>query len=288
MYRFDSKIKLGPVTLNVTNLKQEVQYYEDVLGLVILSHSLNTISMGIKNSKTILVNLKKMINNSKSQYGLYHFAIVLPSRSDLGNFLVHLIQNNIETVGVADHGYSEAIYLEDAEGNGIEIYHDKALSDWDIQGDQIISVTEQMDIDGILKSAKQTPTEKYTMPYHAKMGHFHLSVPSANESSKFYQKLFDMTETFSIPSASWISSGNYHHHFAFNNWATSEVHRQPKNMLGLANLTFYVDDDLYFEKIKDNANREKALHLETAQELNIHDPSGNQIIVKKEMTNTIH
>ncbi len=150
MYNYQSRIRLGRVVLNVVNLDLQTRFYQQVLGLSILDQGQAWVELGIKESGLNLIRLEEVPASEIVTYGLYHFAILLPSRADLGDFLRHSLVNQVPLQGASDHGYSEAIYLNDTEGNGIEIYRDKPVSDWDIQNGKILGVTEVMDGDGVL------------------------------------------------------------------------------------------------------------------------------------------
>ena len=187
MYDYQSRIRLGWVVLNVANLDLQTRFYKQVLGLAILDRGQGWVNLGIKDSGLDLLRLEEVPASEVEAYGLYHFAILLPSRSDLGDFLRHALVNNVPLQGASDHGYSEAIYLNDTEGNGIEIYRDKPVSQWDIQGDKILGITEEMDSDGVLASA-HGDYAGYQMPAGTKMGHFHYSVSNAAKLSAFYRR----------------------------------------------------------------------------------------------------
>ena len=281
MYPYQSKVRLGAVTLNVSNLALEMQYYQKVLGLAILSQTSKDAILGLASTQTELVRLKQVASSLSKTYGLYHIAILVPTRSDLGDFLNHLIENKVSIIGGADHGYSEAIYLEDPEGNGIEVYHDNSEAVWDKQGDQIIAITEELDVAGILAEATGQVSD-FQMPAQTKMGHLHLSVKSVAEASHFYQTLFDMTEKFAVPSGSWISSGGYHHHFAFNSWEGTNLANHLDDTPGLFGFTVYAanPDDLALLQTK--AEELGRLRSHTDQSLVIEDLSNNQILVELE------
>ena len=141
---YNSQIKLNEVALNVNHLLQETEFYTKRLGLQVLSQTNLKYywALGQHHLFAIQTDTDK---NVKESYGLYHLAIHLPTREALGDFLRHAVHTSLPLVGAADHGYSEAIYLEDFEGNGIEVYHDKPVSVWDIREDgRIIGVTEEM------------------------------------------------------------------------------------------------------------------------------------------------
>ncbi|MQW22623.1 MULTISPECIES: VOC family protein [unclassified Lactococcus] len=274
MYQYQSNIRMGHVSLNVVNLELEIEYYQKILGLQIIKQDENSADLGLSDSKEVLVHLDKVPFKENNTYGLYHLAILLPSRAELGNFLHHLIHDQIPVVGAADHGYSESIYLEDVEGNGIEIYRDKAVEEWDIQGDKIIGVTEQMDFEAVL-SALTKPHEAFVMPEGTRMGHVHLTVARVMKDTKFYLDVLGITEKFAVPSATWISSGNYHHHLAFNDWRGSELENNDPKAPGLREFAIYVDDAAYFEQVKENARNLQAIYDENANQVRIIDPVGN-------------
>lgn len=214
-FPYQSSIFLGAVALNVLDLEKMTQFYTEFIGFQILSTNDERVELG-SNGQDVQLILQKTEHASEQAYGLYHTAILVPSRPALGLALSHLLVNQISLEGGADHGYSEAIYLSDPEGNGIEIYRDRPQSEWDIrENGRIIGVTEELEAQSLVDYAEQLPAD-YRLDAQTIIGHVHLSVPNAAETSKRYQKVLGMTEKFGIPSASWISSGNYHHHLAFN------------------------------------------------------------------------
>lgn len=234
---YNSQFELGAVALNVRNLELQSLFYQQVLGLKVLTETSQQVELGADD--TVLVRLLKTEQEGKvaASYGLYHLAIVLPSREDLGTILRHFIDNRIPLQGASDHGYSEAIYLADTEGNGIEIYRDLPQADWDIREDgRIIGVTEPMDADTIYNLG-QASENGYQMPEGSRMGHVHLSVKESAASSRFYQEVLAMEDKFSIPSAAWLASGNYHHHLAVNEWGGKNLDMRTEGLPGLAYYT---------------------------------------------------
>lgn len=167
---------------------------------------------------TVLVRLIKPeeLLDVAGSYGLYYLAILLPSREDLAQIFKHFVDNAVPLIGASDHDYSEAIYLEDTEGNGIEIYRDRPVSEWDIREDgRIIGTTEAMDAEGLYRLATLLESP-YKMPEGSRMGHVHLSVRKSGISREFYQNVLPVQDKFSVRSASWLAFGNYHHHLAVN------------------------------------------------------------------------
>lgn len=252
---YQSAFKLGYVALNVRNLDLQSQYYQQVLGLSVIHQEESVIDLGV--GKTVLVRLIKTeeLVDGAGSYGLYHLAILLPSREDLAQIFKHFVDNAVPLIGASDHDYSEAIYLEDTEGNGIEIYRDRPVSEWDIREDgRIIGTTEVMDAEGLYRLA--TPLESpYKMPEGSRMGHVHLSVRKSGVSSEFYQNVLQVQDKFSVRSASWLASGNYHHHLAVNEWGGQGLITRTEGMRGLAYYTVIFEDEQLYRDTIERAKR---------------------------------
>ncbi|HFI0672225.1 TPA: VOC family protein [Streptococcus suis] len=234
---YNSQFELGYVALNVRDIELQSLFYQQVLGLQILSQSPNQIDLGV--GKNILIRLiqTEQSGDVSQSYGLYHLAIVLPSREDLGTIFRHFIDNKIPLLGASDHGYSEAIYLADTEGNGIEVYRDLPQDAWDVRADgRIVGVTEPMDAEAIYALGKKADAA-YQMPAGSRMGHVHLSVRESAASSRFYQEVLAVEDKFSVPSAAWLASGDYHHHLAVNEWGGKNLETRQEGMPGLAYYT---------------------------------------------------
>ncbi|MGT2754960.1 VOC family protein [Streptococcus ovis] len=248
MYPYNSTIRLSEVVLNVHDVNAQANFYSQIIGLTILKQDENEVSLGISGSGEVLVRLIQTDLPAEKNYGLYHTAILVPSRSALGASLRHLLQTGVRLTGGADHGYSEAIYLDDLEGNGIEIYRDKAVEEWDIREDgRIIGMTEELDANAILEEALDDSNTSFKLPEGTIVGHVHLSVKNALALSQLYQKIFQLGDKFSVPSASWIASGNYHHHLAFNQWAGPYLDKRSASLPGLNHLTIEMSDKIFFQ-----------------------------------------
>lgn len=206
--------------------------------------------------KNILIRLIQTEQKGEvsHSYGLYHLAIVLPSREDLGSIFRHFIDNKIPLQGASDHGYSEAIYLADTEGNGIEIYRDLPQDTWDVRPDgRIVGITEPMDAETIYALGKKADAA-YQMPAGSRMGHVHLSVRESAASSRFYQEVLAVEDKFSVPSAAWLASGDYHHHLAVNEWGGKNLKTRQEGMPGLAYYTVIYSSPANFEATLERAS----------------------------------
>lgn len=255
---YNSQFELGHVALNVRDLELQSLFYQQVLGLQVLSKSPHQIDLGV--GKNILIRLIQTEQKGEvsHSYGLYHLAIVLPSREELGTIFRHFIDNKIPLQGASDHGYSEAIYLADTEGNGIEIYRDLPQDSWDVRPDgRIVGITEPMDAETIYALGKKADAA-YQMPAGSRMGHVHLSVRESAASSHFYQEVLAVEDKFSVPSATWLASGDYHHHLAVNEWGGKNLQTRQEGMPGLAYYTVIYSNP---EAFKATLNRAIATNL---------------------------
>ena len=233
VYTYRSKIYLAEVALQVKDLERQTAFYTQVLGLEILSQTDREVILGAGGKSLVHLIQTNREETVKSSYGLYHMAILLPSRKDLADVFKHIAELNVPFVGAADHGYSEALYLEDPEGNGIELYRDKPVTEWDIREDgRIIGVTEELSAQEIYDMGRQV--DPFVIARDTRMGHIHLSVKDSKEASSFYQTVLDLDDKFTIPSASWIASGDYHHHLAVNEWGGKHLANREKELPGLA------------------------------------------------------
>ena len=252
---YQSSFELGYVALNVRNLDLQSQYYQQVLGLSVIHQDETMIDLGV--GKTVLVRLiqTEELLDIAGSYGLYHLAILLPSREALAQIFKHFVDNSVPLIGASDHDYSEAIYLEDTEGNGIEIYRDRPVSEWDIKEDgRIIGTTEAMDAEGLYRLATSLEGP-YKMPEGSRMGHVHLSVRKSGISSEFYQNVLQVQDKFSVRSASWLASGNYHHHLAVNEWGGQGLTTRTEGMRGLAYYTVIFEDEQLYRDTIERAKR---------------------------------
>ena len=256
-YAYRSKIHLAEVSLNVRDLARQTAFFTQVLGLEILSQSDQEVVLGTGGKALVHLIQTNREETVKSSYGLYHMAILLPSREDLADVFKHIAELNYPFVGAADHGYSEALYLEDPEGNGIEL-----------SAQEIYDMGRQVD--------------PFVIASDTRMGHIHLSVKTSKEASSFYQTVLDLDDKFTIPSASWIASGDYHHHLAVNEWGGKHLANREKELPGLA---YYVVEVASKDDLVAIAERAKGngapVSWMTSSELTFQDPDGIVTRVRK-------
>ena len=274
VYQYNSRIHLAEVALNVRDLASQTTFYHQLLGLEILNQSENQVLLGAGGKPLVKLIQTEDTSNPKQSYGLYHMALLLPSREDLANVFKHLLDLKIPLVGGADHGYSEAIYLEDLEGNGIELYRDKPVVEWDIREDgRIIGVTEELSAQDIYELGKEI--EPFAIASGTRMGHVHLSVKNSRESSTFYQESLNLKDKFTIPHASWIASGDYHHHLAVNEWGGKNLAPREQGMPGLAYYVVEVENKEFLINLFTQAqDRQGQLQWISSSEFSVTDKDG--------------
>lgn len=254
VYAYNSEIYLAEAVLNVKDLARQTAFYTQIIGLEIRTQTETEVILGAGGKDLVHLIQTNRKEAVKSSYGLYHMAILLPSREDLADVFKHIAELNYPFVGAADHGYSEALYLADPEGNGIELYRDKPVADWDIREDgRIIGVTEELSAQEIYDMGRKM--NPFVIAPDTRMGHIHLSVKDSQLATAFYQAVLDLSDKFTIPSASWIASGDYHHHLAVNEWGGKALAKREKDMPGLA---YYVVEVANKEGLVTIAERAKA------------------------------
>ena len=285
VYAYNSKIYLAEAVLNVKDLAGQVAFYTQIIGLEIQTQTEREVILGAVYNPLVHLILTNGEEAVKSSYGLYHMAILLPSREDLADVFKHIAELDYPFVGAADHGYSEALYLEDLEGNGIELYRDKPVAEWDIREDgRIVGVTEELSDQEIYEMGRKV--DPFVIAKDTRMGHIHLSVKDSQLASAFYQEVLGLADKFTIPSASWIASGDYHHHLAVNEWGGKNLDKRDKDMPGLAYYVLEVANKEELIAIAERANNTGAeVKWLSSNALTFEDNDGILTRVRKNINN---
>lgn len=251
-YQLNAATSLGVVKLKVSDLKRSIAFYEKVIGLKAIQVEGNTAGL-TANGIDILLRLEEVRNlyegSHRGHTGLYHFALLLPSRKALGNILKHLIQSKI-AIGQADHLVSEALYLSDPDQNGIEIYRDRPRTEWKYdQNNQVLMATEQIDWEGILKEADSTLFQG--LDSETVMGHVHLHIADLNKAYQYYCELlgFSLESDWSANGALFVGAGRYHHHLGLNIWNGRGGTPLPPNATGIEYYTIILANQQELETL---------------------------------------
>ena len=238
-------LALGAVALTVADLGRSLAYYQQVIGLRVLEQSDGRALLGAGTTGLVALRERKGASPSVAGHvGLYHLAILLPSRADLGRFVAHLMAEQLPVQGASDHQVSEAIYLQDPDGHGIEVYADRDAAGWDWQNGRIRMATLAADIAGIVASAGDDIGWR-GLPAGTVMGHVHLKVADLKSTRAFYEGLLglDVVVDFSQQGALFVSQGGYHHHFGLNVWHSRNGGEAQEGEARLLSAQIYLPDD---------------------------------------------
>ncbi len=224
---------IGAVHLRVRDLHKQIAFYEDVLGLQLLAEDGAVGALGTANGKPLVVlhGDPTAPRRPAGTTGLFHVALLVPTRADLGAMIKRVQNAGYPFDGFADHNVSEAAYLTDPEGNGVELYADRPREVWHGVDGQLFLSTEELDVPGLLLAA---PVPASSLPERTRVGHVHLRVSSLAVAEEFYvdRMGFDVT-TRLFPGALFLSATGYHHHVGLNVWGGAGAPRPPEGSLGL-------------------------------------------------------
>ena len=213
---------VGAVHLQIGDLHRSVEYYTHVLGLEVLERVNGSALMGVPSTGRLIAELHEQRGISPvpraGRFGLFHFAVLLPDRAALGRFAARVVGGNLR-VGMADHAVSEALYLTDPDGLGIEVYADRPRHAWRYRGDELYMVTEPLDIGGVIAAGEGREWDR--APAGTAIGHVHLHVGDLAEAERFYSAALGLDKTvWTYPGALFLSAGGYHHHLGANTWSS--------------------------------------------------------------------
>ncbi|WP_079507362.1 VOC family protein [Mesobacillus jeotgali] len=269
---------VGQVNLKVQDLERSVAFYQEVIGFQILEKTERSAKL-TADGKTVLLAIEQPDNVQPKQRrtsGLYHFALLLPRRADLANILKHFVQIKYPLQGASDHLVSEALYLADPDGNGIEIYSDRPAAMWEWNENEVVMTTEPLDAESLLSEVEETIWNG--LPEGTLMGHIHLHVSELVKTEEFYTKGlgFEVVTRYGSQ-ALFISSGKYHHHIGLNTWNGVGAPKPADNSVGLESFSLVLPND---ESVYATIARLKEIGASVTEDNGVWvtvDPSGNKI-----------
>lgn len=277
--RLDPRTRMGPVTLVVTDLARSLDFYGRILGMDILRAADGVTWLGF--GRRALVGLVEApgARRARGTTGLFHFALLVPGRAELGHALRRLFEEKVRLEGAADHLVSEALYLPDPDGHGIEIYRDRPREQWTRLGGEIRMSTDPLDLESLLAEDAAAPPTVEAPPGLSSgtvMGHVHLRVADIAAAEAFYRERigFDLTLRFG-PAASFVSAGGYHHHLGMNTWAGVGAPPPPEDALRLRDYVIELADPPELARVRARLTAAGDAVEETAAGLTTRDPSGN-------------
>ena len=272
---------IGLVTLAIASLDRSVTFYERVFGFRVIERSENVAMLGAATGNPLLALIQQ--DGARPQppntTGLYHFAILVPSRADLARAFAHLVAVRGPLTGYSDHLVSEALYLSDPDGNGIELYRDRPRSTWQWHNGQVAMATDPLDLEGLLEEGRQHSDQWRELPPQTSIGHIHLRVADLRQAEQFYHGVLGFDVTAHMPGALFVSAGGYHHHVGLNTWQSRGAPPPPADSVGLCFFTI---------QLPDQAEQARVLaRLQTAgwsverqgEAIALRDPWGNGILL---------
>ena len=271
-----TSLVLGPVELSVSDLQRSVTFYQGVLGLMVLGSTPTTAILGLPGQPLVALEARSGARPvSPSSPGLYHLAVLLPTRADLARWVRHAAGLGLR-LGQSDHLVSEAFYLQDPDGHGIEVYRDRPRSEWRWRGGQVTMASDPIDMASLLaEPGAEVPFAE--VPAGTTLGHVHLRVSDLPAIEAFYRGVLGFDVVAQLPGALFVSVGGYHHHFGLNTWQSE--HRPPApqdaSQLQRVNVGLQGADDL-----DGLAVRLQAATVPFTREgdtLDVRDPAGNAL-----------
>lgn len=283
-FSIDAATQMGLLALTVADLERSTYFYTEIMGFKVLQRDASQAILGAGETPLLILQeragAEPWPHDVQGYTGLYHFAILLPTRADLGRWVRHWLETGFPNPGQGDHLVSEALYLSDPDGNGIEIYRDRPREQWRHANGQIQMATGPVDIRGMIEDANREGQPWSGLPEGTRLGHMHLQVGDIAQAAAFYHDLLGFDIMARMPSALFISAGGYHHHLGMNTWHSAGAGPAPE---GTAGLRFFTIDFANEEARAAVVERLEAAGVSTTKVDNlvtIQDPWQNTIVLQ--------
>lgn len=269
---------MGHVALSVADLDRSLAYYQNGIGLKLHQRQNGTARLGVGSEDLLVLQEKQGAKHVRRAAGLYHFALLLPSRRELARTIQHLQASTTPIGGASDHAVSEALYLTDPDGHGIEIYRDRPREEWEYPNDALKITVEPFDAAGVMATLQDSEASWDGLHHETIMGHVHLHVASIPEAEHFYGDLlgFDMMARYG-GQASFLAYNGYHHHLGMNTWAGVGVPPAPADAARLEWYEIRMRETAVYHQILANLNMANHPYQQNDDAIHLADPAGNQI-----------
>jgi catechol 2,3-dioxygenase len=271
---------VGAVHLTVADLGRSLEFYRQAVGLDVLEQGAGEARLGAAGSELVVLFEEAGARPSVGHTGLFHFALLVPARADLARWLAHAAVDRVSLTGLSDHFVSEALYLRDPDGHGIEIYWDRPRAAWEGQV-AVRMTTLPLDVDGLLGELDGTDAEGFEgLPDGTVMGHVHLKVADVAQSVAFYRDVlgFDLTAQLG-PSAAFFAAGGYHHHIGANAWESAGAPPPPPGSAALRHATIVLPGEPERDELLERLEGSGRRPIETAAGPLCEDPAGNRLLL---------
>ncbi|HET6624697.1 MAG TPA: VOC family protein [Gaiellaceae bacterium] len=275
-----ARTSMGPVHLTVSDLERSLAFYRETLGLVELGRDDGRAAVGTGERELLVLVEEPGARPAYGHTGLYHFALLLPERADLAAWLAHVARERIPLAGLSDHFVSEAIYLSDPDGHGIEVYWDRPREVWEGQVGARMT-TLPLDTRSLLGELEDPATAPFdVLPAGTVMGHVHLKVAEIADTVAFYRDVLGFGLMAQLGAqAAFLAAGGYHHHLGANTWESAGATAPPEGTAALRRTTILLPDAAERDRVVERL--EHAGHDVREDEYGAVavDPSGNQLLL---------
>lgn len=271
---------MGPVALTVADLARSLRYYEETIGLAVRAAGDGRAVLGTAERDLLALVEEPGAAPSDRFTGLFHFALLVPERADLARWLAHAARDGVRLTGASDHFVSEALYLRDPDGHGIEIYADRPREGWGRVADTL--TTLPLDLDDILGELEDPRAEPFDgLAAGTVMGHVHLKVADIPDAVAFYGDALGFGVMATIPGqAAFLAAGGYHHHLGANTWQSAGAPPPPPGSAALRHATIVLPDaaerDAVLARLADHGHPAAA---DAGPDPVVRDPSGNALVL---------
>ena len=270
---------VGAVHLTVSDLERSLEYYRATVGLGVLERGAGRATLGAGERELLVLAEEPGARPARGHTGLYHFALLLAERADLARWLAHAARERVALTGLSDHFVSEALYLVDPDGHGIEIYWDRPRAVW--EGRVATRMTTlPLDVESLLGELDDPRTEPFDgLTARTVMGHVHLKVADVAQTVAFYRDVLGFALMAQLGSqAAFLAAGDYHHHLGANTWESRGAPPPPPGSAALRHATIVLPDAAERERVLARADRAGRVD-DTPDGPLVRDPSGNALVL---------
>jgi catechol 2,3-dioxygenase len=270
----------GPVHLTVSELERSLAYYGTSIGLETLARDNACATLGAGGRELLVLVEERDARPAAGSTGLYHFALLVPSRAELASWLAHAVRDRVPLVGLSDHYVSEALYLSDPDRHGIEIYCDRPREMWDGKvGSRLTTVP--LDVPNLLAELDDPASEPFDrLPDGTVMGHVHLKVAAIPETVEFYRDVLGFALMAQLGrQAAFLAAGGYHHHLGANTWESAGAGPPPPGTAALRHATIVLPDRTELDRAAGRLEAASYQPGDTGVGLSVADPSGNRLVL---------
>ena len=266
---------MGAVHLTVSELESSLAYYGREIGLTVVGEAAGRASLGAGDTELLMLHEEPGARPARGHTGLYHFALLVPERADLARWLAHAARERVRLVGLSDHFVSEAIYLSDPDGHGIEIYCDRPREVWEGQVASRMT-TLPLDVESLLGELPDPETEPFEgLPRGTVMGHVHLKVAGIPDTIAFYREVLGFGVTAALGAqAAFFAAGGYHHHVGANVWESAGASPPPEGSAALRHATIVLPSREERDALADRVGASTG-----PEGPSVADPSGNRLVL---------